>query len=387
MKLTYLNIFLKGKTCKSIYYRSFLLYSLALLTIAFLWSASKPAANTEDIVLKAEKLLFTPSGYYIADVIDERKERTAIAWIVPAPGASKQSAGFQKLDLKGGGLTGLKQFIGQSIPSNKKLRPVIIRLKECRMTETAGAQGRVDGKVALNMAFYLKRNGEEVHILDYEGGAKYGRMSSQQGVIEPVLRQSLSNALKYLNTWMEQQTDTNEKLATGIKVIFSEPEQIQTRDTVFYSPRRPLIWSDFKAIPNGKSQFAASVFPGFGYKGKTDVINGVIHLNLTMQVFMLQQGSWVKDAARNNYSLNHEQKHFDIVKVVAERFKKKIIPDSLTIEDYNSIIQYQYIESFREMNRMQEQYDGETQHGINKEAQARWDKIIDIELKNLGVKK
>jgi hypothetical protein len=54
------------------------------------------------------------------------------------------------------------------------------------------------------------------------------------------------------------------------------------------------------------------------------------------------------------------QRHFDLVNLVAERFKKKILPDTLTIEDCNSIIQYHFTESCREMNRLQEQCVHET---------------------------
>jgi hypothetical protein len=360
------------------------IYFIGLLFFPVILGASNPAVKPDDILLKVEKLPFTPKEFFIADVIDERKDPSAIAWLVPAPGSAKSSLAIQKVDLKGGGLTGIKQFISESMPANKKLRPIVIRLRELKISETTNVQNRVDGKVVIDMAFYLKRGKEEVHLLDYKGGAKYGRSVNQQGVVEPVLRQSLGKALNYLNTWMDQEVNINEKLAKGIKVTFTEPKVVVSQDTVYYNFNRPLTWKDFRAMPNVKSQYAASVFPGFGYKGSSKVVDGIIHLDLTLQVFMLQQSSWMKDVARNAYTLNHEQKHFDIVKIVSERFKKNIHPDSLSIEDYNSIIQYEYIESFREMNRLQEQYDGETRHGLDKEAQARWNRLIEKELGGLG---
>jgi hypothetical protein len=39
------------------------------------------------------------------------------------------------------------------------------------------------------------------------------------------------------------------------------------------------------------------------------------------------------------------------------------------------------------MNRLQEQYDGETGHGLNRDLQNRWNGWIDEELRKFGVKK
>lgn len=124
-------------------------------------------------------------------------------------------------------------------------------------------------------------------------------------------------------------------------------------------------------------------FPSFSYEGRTEVKQGVLHLYLDMKVYMLQSSSWVKPGNKDAYCLNHEQKHFDIAKLVAERFKQKITPAILSVADYNSIIQYHFIESFREMNQLQEQYDTETQHGLNKQAQEQWNKRIAEELGSL----
>ena len=112
----------------------------------------------------------------------------------------------------------------------------------------------------------------------------------------------------------------------------------------------------------------------------------MVHIIITMKVFVVRDASWVK-AGRDDYGLNHEQRHFDIVKLVAERFKQKIKPGNLTVADYNSIIQNQFLESWREMTRVQEQYDSETGHGLNQLAQADWNQRIDADLEKFGVKK
>ena len=112
-----------------------------ILVLLFLLSASFSIAGPltgnplEPIELVSETLPFTPKEFYIANVIDEREDPSAIAWLLPP---TTQSAIPQKVDLKGGGRAGILAFIQKSLPSNPKLRPVIIRLKECKITELAG---------------------------------------------------------------------------------------------------------------------------------------------------------------------------------------------------------------------------------------------------------
>ena len=359
---------------------------LALIALLLLSGAAITDRSADDLVLRAEKQLFIPKEFYIANVVDERADKKAVAYLVPAPVAGTTPGAAGPVDLQGGGLAAVKQFVRQSLPQNTKLRPVLVRLKELKVTEKPGAAGRVAGTVAVVMAFELQQEEETVPLLEYRGGARYERPAHKNEVTEPALQKSLEEALRYLNTWMDREVSTNEKLAKGIKVTFTDYTGSADQDTVFYTTKRPLNWNDFKANPTRASRFSATVFPSFAYEGDSEVKDGIIHLNLTMKVYVLKSSSWVKEGAKDAYGLNHEQRHFDIVKLVAERFKQKIKPDDLSLADYNSNIQYHFIESYREMNQLQDQYDSETQHGINKVAQEQWNQRLEKELKEFGIK-
>ncbi|RDC64934.1 hypothetical protein [Adhaeribacter pallidiroseus] len=348
---------------------------------------AQPTVKVTPITLRTEPLKFTPKEFYIAEVVDDRTDKKAVTYLIPPPTSSTAplTATAQPADLQGGGLQAIQDFIKQSWPQNSKLRPLIIRLKECQVLETTNGKGRVEGRVRIAMAFEYRRAGKPVHLVEYRGGARYGRPTGSLTVVEPTLRQALIAGLSYINTWMNQEAGKNEKLATGIQVNFTDYVRNAEDDTVFYAPNRPLNWNDFTATPRG-TRYAALVFPGFAYQGGSEVVNGVIQLNLTVKVYVIRSSSWVKPIARDPYSLNHEQRHFDIVKIVAERFKRKIQPDSLTLEDYNSIVQYKFIESYREMNRLQEKYDSETGHGTNHGAQEAWNSRLAADLRKYGIK-
>ena len=364
----------------NVYYKA-VLWAVLLLVVAGIWAAGPPVVGIEPIVLKAETLPISPKEYYITGVVDERQDKKAVAYLFPA-----QATKAVPVDLKGGAQTAVQVYLRNGLPSNTKLRPVGIQLKQLSVTENAPIKGRVEGRVMAHVVFNLQRDGQTVPLISHQGGIKYNRPAGQFDVVEPALRQVINEAVRYFDNWINQEADRNELFAKSIKVNFVNYTLDAKDDTVFYTLRRPLHWDDFRASPTKESRYAAAVFPGFAYEGHNEVKNGVLHLNLTMKVFVVKSASWAKTAARDAYTLNHEQRHFDIAKLVAERFKQKIHPDSLTLSDYNSIMQYKYIESFREMNRLQEQYDRETVHGRDEAAQQRWNQKIDAVLRGLNVK-
>jgi hypothetical protein len=163
-----------------------------------------------------------------------------------------------------------------------------------------------------------------------------------------------------------------------IRVTFTpdrRPENPDS-DTIFYRPARKLSWADFKAVPPLRGPSAAVSYSSFAYEGSSLHKRDTLVLNLTLQAFFIKSASWAKPIAKDSYGLAHEQLHFDITWLVALRFQQRIKTMQLTIEDYDSIIQYEYIESFREMNRLQKAYDDESNHGMSAMAQDRWQRII-----------
>ncbi len=174
---------------------------------------------------------------------------------------------------------------------------------------------------------------------------------------------------------------------TAIQLTIEDREETDKKaaDTLFYSPARKLRWDDFLGKPSPAGPSAAVSYTSFSYEGSSNLVHDTLKIRLIMQVFFIKSASWVRDDARENYALMHEQLHFDITRLVVERFKQKLRQTALNRDDYDSVIQYQYLQSFQEMNRMQYAFDRETHHGTDMAAQVHWrDKII-LGLKNKGV--
>jgi hypothetical protein len=361
-------------------------FVIIIFILVFFGVKSRAQQKTE-IILHDEHLPITPKEFYVANVIDERATRAAVAWILSAGNAEGTERKTFPVDLQGGSLTAIKQFIEHNLPRNTALHPVIISIKKFTTTETALAGGRVEGHISLIMSFYLKSNEDDTliggqHLADYNGSAVYNRNAGPPQDIEPTLRHMLENGLIYLNNWMNQQANNNIRLAKGVKITFTDFSEKPEGDTIYYSFKRPLTWDDFKS-KIASSSYDAQVFPTIGYDEHTEVSNGVINIKMIIKVSLPKSACWVKSSSRSDYTLNHEQRHFDIAKIAAEHFKRKLIAEALPVNNFDGQINMEYLDAYREMDDLQKQYDTETRHGSDQPEQQRWNEKIDKELKEV----
>ncbi|MGZ3943524.1 MAG: DUF922 domain-containing protein [Mucilaginibacter sp.] len=335
------------------------------------------------IALRDEKLNFTPHEFYIADVTDDRSDKDPVASLVykdEAHGYVSRSS-----DLKGGAALAIKLFIASNLQQNEKLRPVIISIKSLKLTETSQPGGRVAGHLSFNLVFGLQKAYGMQHLTEYTAGVRYTRPDDKYDMAEPTLRQAIEQALVWFNKWMNNNAESDARLAKSVKVKFSDYSEKPEGDTIYYSTSRPLTWKDFKEKPN-MGNFDAEIFTSIGYTENASIDNGVIGLDIVMKVYLPKSDCWVRDRGLDDYALDHEQRHFDIAKIVAERFKRKISSINLPPDNYDGDINVEYLETLRELHRMQVQYDKETRHGSDRYGQRQWDEKIDSELKVLGVK-
>jgi hypothetical protein len=354
---------------------------LAVLLLSGLFTGQTPPTT---IPLRPEPIAIAPTQFYLAEVTDHRPTRDPFARIMTNP-ATKT---IVPTDLEGGLVAGIRRFYQQSFRQNQTLRPVTVQIDDCRATESVTNRGQIAGRFVLAVTVGWTREGEFIRLTTYGSSANYVRPPGDPGVISQSLRRGLTDAITQFNTWINGQVGTNLLLARSLRVVFTDyyrPTDARN-DTVFYSPDRPLTWADFQAPVPRTTRYAAQVFPTIGYEGGGRMVNGELVISLKIKTWNPKSSSWVMASARTPYTLNHEQRHFDVARIAAEGFRQRIRPDSLTIEDYNSQIQYQFIEAFRDMGRLQTQYDGETNHGIDQAAQARWNQRIDADLHRLGIK-
>jgi hypothetical protein len=352
---------------------------LSLLIFSSLKLSAKAVSHA--LLLPDIPINIKAEGFYIAAVIDERANKKIIASLVPvSTNADIKTA--ESVALQGGGLLAVEQYLKQNLPYHNNYKPIIIRVQKLFIDETVLPDGRVDGRVDLSMNFNLKTGEDlEAHLTNYKGAVHYIRSNTQADVAESALRNTIESSIVYFNSWMRKQADINPLLAKGVKLTFSDfhdpqPEQ----DTIYYAKTRPITWADFKDTRPITSKYTAAVMPGLGFTEQTSINKGIITVHIEMKVYLPKSASWVNAGGQNDYNLNHEQRHFDIVKLVSERFKRTMLAEKLPVLNYDGSINVAYFEALREMDSLQKQYDDETTHGTNQSAQERWNNYIDKEL-------
>ena len=321
--------------------------------------------SSAQILLNNQSIPIEPNGFYIAEVDDLKVEPNAKG----------------NLSLKGGAGAAIRNYIKQNLPLNKELRPVIISIKALEITEAQLPNGSTEGHIKLYLSFGLKKDYGEEHLVDHRSGLKYIRSAGNHNLPESNVRSILNAGLVYFNNWMKDNLDINRKLADKVKISFTDYLEKPEGDTIYYSTGRPLTWVDFQSRIRPGARVEAQVMPGLGYNQAAKITKGTIHVSIAMKTYLPKSTCWVNGNSKDAYTLNHEQRHFDIVKIIAEQFKKKILKSKLTPDTFEAAINMQYLDSYRDMDAMQTAYDKETNHGTNTFAQSAWDRRIDDELK------
>lgn len=149
----------------------------------------------------------------------------------------------------------------------------------------------------------------------------------------------------------------------------------KNEDLLKWSPSRKLSWSDYKASPDPESDAAASTttYLAIEYNISNTDFGFKISSNFS------RDRSWGRH--KDAYILSHEQGHFDIAEIFARKLYKKMSEYKFNTRTYQKDLKKIYEDITEEKEEMQDDYDRETRHSINKEKQAEWLKKIEALLK------
>ena len=163
----------------------------------------------------------------------------------------------------------------------------------------------------------------------------------------------------------------------NIKVQWTQQTTMPASEIIYYDPANKLVWENFRGKPVEGGRTAAITMSGFGYNASMRSSGQKGQLDVQVYCFFNKNRSWVKPGRNSSYILNHEQHHFDVSYIAANIFIDKIQSAVLTNSNYNVLISRIYDDCIGIMNKMQDDYDGQTKNGQEKEIQAKWNKFID----------
>lgn len=167
---------------------------------------------------------------------------------------------------------------------------------------------------------------------------------------------------------------SNAQVTTNI--FWTEQTQLPVSDVIYYNASVPLKWPDFRGEPKPGGIVAAITMSGFGYTASMRKNGSKGEINIGIYCYFSKDKSWVKPGKTTRYILNHEQRHFDISYLAATAFAARLKSTTITLANVNTILPRIYKECCDLMNKMQDDYDGQTHNGQEKDMQEKWNLLV-----------
>jgi hypothetical protein len=145
---------------------------------------------------------------------------------------------------------------------------------------------------------------------------------------------------------------------------------------------RNLTWSDFPEVdsaPDGSDE-NAQIHAEITQPSNVSVVNehGQVRVSaLTVNLSVARSDCWVVRSAKADDLLSHEQGHFDITGMMGRDLGAEIMAARASSTADLQTAVTAIIQRYRTLaTSLNDRYDVETNHGRNRDAQARWDARI-----------
>jgi hypothetical protein len=151
--------------------------------------------------------------------------------------------------------------------------------------------------------------------------------------------------------------------------LFTAPASADETERILWSKDYQLQWKDFEAPARSDDPYDAFISCRIDYNQSGNEVD--------VFCYFKKNESWNVKEHESEYLLQHEQYHFNIAELYARKFRREIsVSGVLSIEK-------KFQTYIRQSRRVQKAYDEQTDHSKNKEAQEKWERYIDKELKQL----
>lgn len=168
----------------------------------------------------------------------------------------------------------------------------------------------------------------------------------------------------------------------GFLMFFSVAAMGQeNEDKILWQENSKLSWNDFRGEVPENYNYHANTSSGMTYSFSfAQGPNGIEDFKYEVYSTFNPYKSWVKLKDASAHLLAHEQLHFDISELHARILKMKISKYHPT-KNAKDDLKQMYEETKKMREKMQTLFDEETQHSMNKQESAKWQKLVERELK------
>lgn len=151
-----------------------------------------------------------------------------------------------------------------------------------------------------------------------------------------------------------------------------------------WNTSKRLAWSDFKAPVDYNSDAVAVTASGITFSFSLRESNGkYVSFNASAKAHFYPEKSWYNSKEANDHILAHEQLHFDITELSVRKLRYAVSKLQVS-QNIKHELRQLHNEANEALAKMQEDYDMQTDHSRNKEAQILWSKFVEEELKKVS---
>lgn len=144
---------------------------------------------------------------------------------------------------------------------------------------------------------------------------------------------------------------------------------------------------DFQGkVPTG-APWGAMTASGFSFNSSIEEYENRINISVGVFTFFTKHDSWKKPNVNSPFHLEHEQHHFDITRLGAEKLVEEIRKAHFTKNNYRQLLHSVFEKVYDENLMWQHQYDQETKNSMDVEEQKEWNKNISASIKKSETKR
>lgn len=157
----------------------------------------------------------------------------------------------------------------------------------------------------------------------------------------------------------------------------------QNSDTIYYDFNRKLTWNDFQGKVSVNIPWGAMTASGFSFNSSMNYDGKNIDITVGVYTFFTKHDSWKRPDINSLYHLEHEQHHFDITRLYAQKLVEEIRKANFTKDNYRNLLNSLFDKSYDESVALQRQYDLETKNSMDSTKQSEWNKTISSEIEKI----
>lgn len=340
---------------------------LLLILFVFLSFASH-AQDVRYIKLKQTHVEYRPVNYHITGVADDRANTNTIG-VMKFGIMNKRMS----VDLRNGVTNSLENFIKNNVTQDASTPAVTLHITRLEVSEKdAGMREEADVSIAL--AFYYG----ETKLVEYTGSGYQQTSLDASPYVEKLIRTTLENSLKQFDGWVASRPGILSAPSVKINVVMGTTTD--DPDELPFTTHPTLAISDFTGRPDPLSVAAAETYSGMGISYSSQREGGHVTVQVVITPYFDKNKSWCKPNYKNARTLAHEQIHLDITAINTCALVHALETAEYTPENYIQKITQLHKEYMKMTETEQDQYDGETHHGLISKQQNAWEKKVKQQL-------